>query len=63
MVLGFEAFCDLYAPEACQLEVFSVAYSLRKTTQDARYFFPQSEVEKITVNMVNNDHDMRDTVV
>jgi len=54
-ILGFEALCDLYALEACQLEVFSVAYSLRKTIQSARYFFPQSRVEKIIVNMVNSD--------
>ena len=28
-----------------------------------RYFFPQSGVEKIIVNMVNSDHGMQDTVV
>ena len=28
-----------------------------------RYFFAQSEVEKIIVNRVNNDHGMWDTVV
>ena len=30
-LLGFEALCDLYALEAYQLEVFSVAYLLKKT--------------------------------
>ena len=36
---------------------------LRKTTQGARYFVPPSGGEKITVNIVHSDHDMRDTVV
>jgi len=62
-VLGFEALCDLYAPEACQVEVFSAAYSLRKTTQGAHYFIPQSGVEKVIVNMVDIDCDMQDIVV
>jgi len=31
-VLRFEVLCDLYASEACRLEVFSTTYSLRKTT-------------------------------
>ena len=51
----------MYALEACQCEVFSTAYALRRTTQGASYFVPQSRVEKIIVNMV--DHDMRDTMV
>ena len=38
-------------------------YSLRKTTQGMRYFFAQSGAEKVIVNMVNNDHGMRDTMV
>jgi len=63
VVLGIEALCDLYAPEARQCEVFSTAYLLRKTTQGARYFTSQSGVEKVIVNTVNNDHGMRDTVV
>ena len=28
-----------------------------------RYFVPQSGVEKIIINTVDNDHDMQDTVV
>ena len=62
-VIGFEALRDLYALEACLCEVFNTTYSLRKTTYNARYFAPQSGVEKIIVNMVTNDHGMRDTVV
>ena len=62
-VLGFEALCDLYAFEACLCEVFNTVYSLRKTTHGARYFASQSRVEKIIVNMVTNDHGMRDTMV
>jgi len=61
-VLKFKARCDLYTSEACQLEVFSIAYSLRKTIQGARYFIPQSGVEKIIVNMINNNHGIQDTV-
>ena len=60
-VLGFEVLCDFYAPWACQHEVFK--YFLRKTTQEACYFTPQSGVEKIIINMVNSDHHMQDTVV
>jgi len=32
-------------------------------TRYARYFVPQSGVEKIIINMVDNHHGMRDTVV
>jgi len=53
----------LYAPKACQHEVFGTAYALRRITQGTRYFVPQSGVEKIIVNMVDIDHGMRDTVV
>ena len=63
MVLGFETLCVLYASEACQCEVFSTAYTLRRTIQGACYFVPQSGIEKTIVNMIDNDHDMRDTVV
>ena len=56
------AFCNFYSPEACHLR-FSASYLLRKTTLGARYFILQSWVEKIIINMVDNDCDMRDTVV
>ena len=62
-ILGFEALCDLYAPETCHCEVFITAYLLRKTTQGTRYFVPRSGVEKVIINMVNSDHGMRDTMV
>jgi len=42
---------------------FSAAYALRRTSQNVRYFMPQSACDKIIVNKVNNDHYMRDTVV
>ena len=45
-VLGFEALCNLYAPEAYHREVFSTAYLLRKTFLGALYFISQSSVEK-----------------
>ena len=35
----------------------------KEDSQDACYFVPQSGVEKIIINMVDSDHDMRDTVV
>ena len=50
-MLEFEALYALSIPEACQCEVFSDAYALRKTNQDARYFVAQSGLEKI-INMV-----------
>ena len=62
MVLGFEALYDLYVLEACQLEVFSFAYSLSKTTQSACYF-PPKRGRKVIVNMVNSDYGMQDTVI
>ena len=40
-VLGFEALCNLYAPEAYQCEVFSSANLLRKTSNGTRYFTPR----------------------
>ena len=57
-MLGFEALCALVLLDAYQHEVFSVAYALRKTAQDARYFVPQSGCEEIIVNMVDSDHGM-----
>ena len=54
-ILGFEALCNLYTPEACHCEIFSVAYLLRKTTLSVRCFIPQSGVEKNIVNMVDSD--------
>ena len=57
-VLGFEAFCALYVLDACQREVFSIAYTLRRIIQGARYFIFQSGVEKIKINMVDRDHGM-----
>jgi len=62
-VLGFEALCNLYTPEACQREVFSAAYLLWKTFQGTSYFIPQSGVEKIIVNMVDSDHGMQDFMI
>ena len=62
-VLRFEALCILSVPDVCQWEVFSAAYALRKSSQDARYFMPQSGCKKIIVNMVESDHGMRDTVI
>jgi len=50
-------------PDACQCELLCAAYALRKTSQDARFFVPQSGCEKLIVNMVDNDHGMRDIVV
>ena len=62
-VLGFEARCALIVPNSCQREVFSAAFVLRKTAQDARYFVPQTGCEKIIVNIVDSDHGMRNTMV
>ena len=62
-VLGFEVLCDLYTLETYHCEVFSVACLLRKTTLSARYFIPQSGLEKIIANMVDSDRGMRDTMV
>jgi len=61
-VLGFEVLYNLYALEVCHRKVFNTAYLLRKTTQGARYFILKSGVEKIIVNMIDNDHGMRDSV-
>jgi len=63
IVLEFEAFCTLSAPDAWQHEVFCDAYALRKTLQDARFFVTRSGCEKLIVNIVESDHSMRDTVV
>jgi len=48
MVLEFEAFCDLYASQACQGKVFSTAYLLRKTTQGACYFVPIIRLKRLS---------------
>ena len=53
----------MYAPEAYQREVFSTAYTLRRTTQGTRYFIPHSGVEKIIVNLIDSDHGMQNTII
>jgi len=63
IVLEFEALCNLYAPEACQCEVFSAAYLLRKTSHGTHYFTPLSGVEKLIANMIDSNHGMRDSVI
>ena len=40
-----------------------MAYALRKTSQDVCYFVPQGGCIKLIINMVDSDHDMRETVV
>ena len=62
-MLEFEAFNALIVPYAYRRGIFSAAYTLRKTAQDACYFVPQSVCEKIIVNMVVSDHGIQDTVV
>ena len=62
-VLGFETIYVLNIPDACQREVFYVAYALRKTRQGARFFVAQSGCEKLILNMVDNDYGTRDTAV
>ena len=44
-------------------KVFSIAYTLMKTSQNVRYFVPQVGCDKLIISMVDSDHDMRDTVV
>ena len=39
-VLGFKALYALFTPEACEHEIFSTAYALKRTPHDARYFVP-----------------------
>ena len=62
-ILGFETLSALYTPEACQCEVFSMTYALLRTLQDARYFFLQSGVDKISSIFFDSDHGMRDIVI
>ena len=62
-MLEFEAFCSLSAPDVCQREVFWDAYVLKKTLQDTRFFVPRSGCKKLIMNMVDNNHNMRDTVI
>ena len=53
----------MYVLETCQREVFSTAYSLRRTTQGAHYFVPQSMIENIIVNMIDNGNGPWNIVV
>ena len=62
-VLGFKALYTLSILKSCQHKIFSAAYTLRKTSQDAHYFVPHSECEKFIINMVDSDQGMRDIVV
>ena len=62
-MLRFKALYALIVPDVCRCEVFSAAYALKKTAQDACYFVPLSGCEKIIINMLDSDHGMRDTVI
>ena len=62
-VLGFEALCVSSAPNSCGREDFCAIYSMRKTNQDGHFFIPQSGCDKLIVNLVDNVHEWRDTVI
>ena len=61
--MGFEALYDLFAPDSRGVEDFSAFYVMRKTKENGRFFATWSDLERLIVNLVNNNHDWRETVI
>jgi len=57
VVLGFEAFCDTFTPDSHRVEDFSTLYVMRK------FFAARSGLEKLIINLADNDHGWRETVI
>ena len=62
IVLGFEAFCNLYSLEAYHREVFNTTYLLRRPFRVC-VTLSLEHCGKIIVNMVDSDHGIRDSMV
>ena len=63
--MGFEAFCDMFSPDSCRVEDFSALYVMRKTKENGRFFVAWSDsgLERLIVNLADNDYDWRETVI
>ena len=63
VVLGFEAFCNLFAADSRNVDDFSALYVMRKTKKNGRFFAARSGLEKLIVNLADNNHGWRETVI
>ena len=63
IVLSFEALCISFAPNSHRRENFCAIYSLRKTSQDSRFFIPRSSCGRLIVKLMNSDQRWCDTVI
>ena len=61
--MGFEALCELFAPDSHRVEDLSALYVMRKTKEKSRFFTAQSGLEKQIINLADNDHDWRETFI
>ena len=59
--MGFEALCATYAHVSYSVE-FCTIYVMRKSQQDAHSFVPRSGCDRL-INMVDNNHGLRVTVI
>jgi len=63
IILGFKDLCVSFVPNSCRHEELYAIYSMRKTNKDDRFFIPQSGCDRLIINLVDNDHGWRDTVI
>ena len=63
VVLSFQALCNLYLPDACRVEDFSALYAIKRTKKGTHFFGAKFVCEKLIVNLVDSNHEWRDTVI
>ena len=63
VVLSFQTLCDLYLPDACQIEDFFTLYTMMNTKENAYFFGVKSGWERLIINLVDRDQGWLDTII
>ena len=61
--MSFQALCNRFILDACRVKDFSALYMIRRTKEGGRLFAARSNFNKLIVNLTDNDHGWRDTVI
>ena len=62
-ILAFEALCHIYSFFAYRLDKFCYIHTMAKTKSGVRYFKLWKGLQKLIVNLVNNDYGWNGSVV
>ena len=58
-----QAHCKRFLPGACRVKDFSALYMVKRTKEGGRSFDVRSDSKRLIVNLVDSDHERRDTVI